>query len=284
MKFKILCLVAVLASFMRTPGQSLIPSGEIGSFAGAMSFAVSPSGFIYVADSSSNELIKLDFTGKAVKTIGGFGWQQSAFDNPVHVSATALNVYVSDKNNNRIQYFDKDLNYLSEFSTQNATDTRYLFNYPVCSAVSNQGDLFILDSDNKRILKFNLRGEFQCVIGSFDAGSFALSHPLNFAITGGGNLIVTDPPSVTEFDQYGNGIRKIALPASPVKVNTLLKGITFSNKSQIMLLNDEDLELGLFKPIVLAPDIGEEITDACVLNNQLFVLTRTRIVMYNIVR
>lgn len=264
--------------------QTLIPAGEIGSFSAAKSFAITPSGIIYVADTSTNELIKLDLNGKILKTTGGFGWQASMFDNPVDVSATALNVYVSDKNNNRIQYFDKDLNYLSEFSTQNSTDLRYLFNYPVCSAVSNQGDLFILDSDNKRILKFNLSGEFQCTIGSYDAGSFALANPRNFAISNSGKLLVIDPPAVFEFDQFGNGIRKISLPGMPGNVNSLLKIITFSNKSQVILLNDSDLEMGLLNPMLLSPNQDEEIMDACAMETKLFVLTKERILIYNIIR
>ena len=151
-------------------GQTFVPSGNIGSFTAAKSFSINSAGFIFVTDTSSNELIKVDTLGKVIKTIGGYGWQESLFDNPVDVFATTLNVYVSDKNNNRVQFFDKDLNFLSQLTTQNTTDSRYIFNYPTCSAVSNQGDLFVLDSDNNRILKFNIRGEFQLTIGSFDAG------------------------------------------------------------------------------------------------------------------
>jgi len=117
-----------------------------------------------------------------------------------------------------------------------------------------------------------------------DAGSFALANPRNFAISNSGKLLVIDPPAVFEFDQFGNGIRKISLPGMPGNVNSLLKIITFSNKSQVILLNDSDLEMGLLNPMLLSPNQDEEIMDACAMETKLFVLTKERILIYNIIR
>ena len=263
--------------------QNLVFSGEFGKFRGAKSFSITTSGFIYVTDTTSNELIKLDTLGNVIKFISGYGWQVSAFDEPVDVYATPLNVYVSDKNNNRIQYFDKDLNFLSQFSTQNSTDSRYIFNYPTCSAVSNQGDFFILDSDNRRILKFNIRGEFQTTIGGFDAGEFALANPASFAITNSSKLLVVDPPSIVEFDQFGNGIRKFSLPFEPNNINSLLQKITINNNDEVAILSNTDLENGIVEPLTLKPGLNKRIMDTCVVGSRLFVLTTEAISIFRII-
>jgi hypothetical protein len=283
MNLKGLVSVLLLIGVKALYPQTLIFSYQIGTFTSAKSFSIAPAGSIYVSDTTSNELIKLDTLGKVLKTIGGYGWQESGFDNPTDVFATQLNVYVADKNNNRIQSFDKDLNYLSQLSNQNVTDSRYVFSYPTCSAVSNQGDLFILDSDNKRILKFNLRGEFQTTIGGFDAGTFALSNPINFCITNSAQLFVVDPPSIVEFDQFGNGIRKFNLPFIPTNINSFLQMVSINNKKIIALLSNSDLEQGKINPVIVNPKLDDEIMDSCVFSNKLFVLTKNTIMVYQIV-
>ncbi len=276
-------IAGILFNSFMCSAQSLIFEKQLGSFKGAKSFSFTSAGFVFVTDTTSNELIKLDTLGNVIKFIGGYGWQSSAFDDPVDVFATSLNVYVSDKNNNRIQYFDKDLNFLSQLSTQNSTDSRYVFNYPTCSAVSNQGDFFILDSDNKRILKFNLRGEFQTTIGGFDAGLYSLSNPVSFAITSSIKLLAVDPPSVVEFDQFGNGIRKFSLPFIPTNINSFLQLISVNDKKQVAVFSNTDLENGTLNPIVLTPKIDADIMDACAMNSELFILTKETILVYKIV-
>jgi hypothetical protein len=263
--------------------QTLIFSHQIGTFTSAKSFSINSAGYIFISDSTLNEIIKLDTLGNIVKTIGGYGWNDSSFDDPADVFATTLNIYVSDKNNNRIQIFDKDLNFISQFSTQNSTDTRYIFAYPTCSAVSTQGDLFILDSDNRRILKFNSRNEFQTEIGGFDAGSYSLSNPRNFTITSSGKILVVDPPSIVMFDQFGNGIKKISLPLSPSNINSVFQIISVNNKNKISLFSSSELETGNINPVALNPGSEDDILDSFVFHKKLYTLTKNSISIYKII-
>jgi hypothetical protein len=283
MNLKSLISILLLSGVQSVYSQGLIMHAQIGNFSGAKSFSVTPASSIIVSDTSTNELIKLDTLGNVIKTIGGYGWQESAFDDPSDVFATQLNIYVSDKNNNRIQSFDKDLNFISQLTKESVTDSRYIFSYPTCSAVSSQGDLFILDSDNKRILKFNLRGEFQNTIGGFDAGAFALSYPTNFCITSSSQLLVVDPPSLVEFDHFGNGIRKVELSFIPTNINSLLQTVSVNDKKTVAILANTDLEQNKINPIILNPNLDDEIKDTCVFGNKLFVLTAKAIFIYQIV-
>ncbi len=283
MKSKVYLLTLLFLFGSRFSAQSFIHFGQIGSFTSAISFSVNPQGFIFVSDNSTNELIKLDTLGNVLKTIGGYGWDRSSFDNPVDIFATTLNVYVSDKNNHRIQIFDKDLNFLSQFSNYQSGKI-FSFSYPTCAAVSDQGDLFILDSDNKRILKFNLRGEFQLTIGGYEAGTFALSNPMKFAITGNANIYVLDSSTLFLFDQFGNGRKKIKLSFEPANVNATFEAITLNDQSNVAVIFSPYIEEDFLTPKIFSPSLDEEIIDSFLFNSKLFVLTKSCINIYNIVR
>lgn len=284
MKFKLYLSILLFSSVNYILPQTFIYSGQIGSFNSAKSFSINSLGYIYVSDVSSNEIIKLDTLGKVIKSIGGYGWKESSFDYPVDVFAAPLNIYVSDKNNNRIQLFDKDLNFLSDFSTQNSDDDRIKFRYPLSSSVSLQGDIFILDSDNRRILKFNSRWEYQTSIGSFDAGPFALVNPKHFTITNDAKIIVVDSKNLILFDQFGNGIKEIQLPFEAENINATFQTICANDKSQIAYFAYLDLESNNFNPTIFKPKLEDDIEDSFLYNSKIYLLTKSTILIYKIVQ
>lgn len=252
--------------------------GQIGSFENANSFSINPTGFIFVTDKDRNEIIKLDTLGNVIKTIGGYGWNESLFDEPADVFANTLNIFVADKNNHRVQIFDKDLNYLSSIKSGENTSSES-FRYPTGITVSDQGELFILDSDNTRILKYNMRGEFQLQIGSFESGNFALNNPKNFSIVGGQKIFVTDGKELIIFDQFGNGLSKINLEYEPININSTSRFLTITDGTNIYFANLSAPEIPLsfnsfFRPTEL------EIKDTFIFNNKLFILTPATILIY----
>ncbi len=274
-----LLILLFLSCSKEFKAQTFIQSGQIGTFNSASSFSMNAAGYFYVADVGINEIMKIDTLGKVIKTIGGYGWTESSFDNPSDVFANTLNVYVCDKNNNRIQLFDKDLNFLSQFSTQNLDDERSKFRYPTGSAVSTQGDLYILDSDNIRIVKYNARREFQSNIGGYDAGSFSLTAPKHFVLTNT-NLLVLDSQYLVIFDQFGNGIKKIKLPFVPDNINSAFRKICINSKSQIVLIDEANFDSANFIPVNFLQTVEEEIIDAVFFNSKLYLLTENTILIY----
>ena len=237
-------------------------------------------GIIYVTDSYKNELYKLDTLGNILTFIGGYGWATSQFDDPVDVFATPLNVYVADKNNNRIQIFDKDLNFLSVFTTSDNTDNNFTFGYPTSVGVSGQGDMFILDSDNDRILKYDLSGNFSQEIGGVDAGEFSISNPIKFAVSKGGNIFVLESGYVDVFDQYGNGLFKLKTNTEADNINITFSYLTLTNPEAVSIIDlaNRDKIINQFK----FRDNQKIITDGLVFNNKLYILTRQSIFVFQI--
>ncbi len=282
MSLKYYLLILLFFPIYRIEAQILTPAGQIGSFNSATSFSINPGGFIYVADSGTNEITKIDTLGNVLKFIGGFGWSESQFDDPTGIYATTLNVYVADKNNHRIQFFDKDLNFLSQFSNQNSADEKTVFRYPAGSAVSNQGDIYILDSDNNRIMKFNSQGTYQLSIGSYDAGEFALHFPKQFTIADS-RIFVIDVNRLLIFDQFGNGVKIIQLDFTPRNINSFQGDIFLTDQTRVTILKEDKIERGKFASQTISPQTEVEIVDALQFNEKLYVLTKAAVLVYNFI-
>jgi hypothetical protein len=275
---KIFMVILIVISNM-VLGQSLKFNGEFGDFNSAASFDLDLNGNFYISDILDNAIIKLDSTGSEILTIGGYGWEESAFDEPVSVFTNTLSVYVADKNNDRIQRFDKDLNFLSLYSGRNNSNIE--FGYPTCIVITDIGDLFFLESDNNRILKFNLTGEFLLEIGGNDAGAFALTNPTNFSSDADGNIYVLDKNKVKVFDQYGNGKFIFSLDFQPNKIFIYRNRIFYIQKSRITVYDLKDRRIiNEYKHFDNLME--EEIIDAKIKSSKLFVLTPSRILKYMI--
>ena len=261
--------------------QTYIFNYSFGKFTSASAFSITASGFIYIADDGDDSLIKLDTLGNVIKEIGGYGWSESAFDTPSDIIANSLNVYVCDKQNHRVQSFDKDLNFISELSTRERDNPEERFGYPLSCALSSMGDLYVLDSENIRVLKFDLFGNYIQNFGGFDWGIFSLKNPKKLAVNSDNSVLVLDDSVLVIYDQFGNGKDKINL------------GNTFTSlkisSSTLILNNENEIYMGSFgigENILSKIDlIGSEerlkILSCSVFNNKLYVLTPNEIFVFN---
>jgi len=277
-------LIQILFLFFSTSvfAQNYIFNGEIGSFKSASAFSVTPSGFFYVSDNGNNEVVKLDTLDKVIQKIGGYGWDNSAFVNPADVFATDLRVYVTDKNNHRIQVFDKDLNFLFLIKTDLESNEFEGFQYPASCATSIQNDIFILDSENTRILKYNSSGNFNLEFGNYRSGDFTLENPSSIALSHDSKIFVLDSGFLSVFDQYGMGLLKIQSKNETQNIN-----ITFNN----LILNSSDslYYQNLNNPLSNFRNItpnniptDESIIEAILFSGKLYVLTEKRILIFSI--
>jgi DNA-binding beta-propeller fold protein YncE len=158
--------------------QSSIPfeTFSVGSFERATHIFAGKQGAIYVLDADQNKIFYFSDITQIPKSIGGFGWSAGSFDRPTGIATDGINVYVSDYGNHRIQRFDRNLNYISSFSTRDTSGQADMrFGYPLDVALSELGDLFVLDGENLRVLKFNPQQFFELsysiILGIFSAVS-----------------------------------------------------------------------------------------------------------------
>lgn len=272
----ILSIIVTLLFTLPAHSQNYVFQGQIGSFRNASSFCITSAGFFYVTDKTSDEVFKLDTLGNKLKDTGGYGWTESTFDQPVDVFATPLNVYVSDKNNHRIQRFDKNLNFISQLYTRDEPNNDERFGFPLCCVTSNQGDMYILDSENKRIIKFNTFGQFVQDFGGFDAGAYALSDPKKMAVSPNNDIYVLDDKKLIIFDQYGNGLRMISLSENFNDINITGNNLTLTSDSLIYTANFKNPDIELSK-LALVASPGDGFVSSLIFMKKLYVLTNNEI-------
>ena len=79
---------------------------------------VAPNGDIFVSEghgSGKDVVFKFDKTGKPIKHWGEYGTGPGQFDQPHSLAFDGKGrLYIADRNNNRVQIFDQDGNYISE--------------------------------------------------------------------------------------------------------------------------------------------------------------------------
>lgn len=255
-------------------------SDEIGHFNFTSSFCITANGLIYVTDTGEDEIYQLDTLGNLNKTFGGYGWTENSFDDPMDVFADPLSVYVADKNNHQIKRFDKNLNFVSSLYTRDSDDPQQSFGYPLSCATSNQGDLYLVDSENKRVLKFDFNGNFQQNFGGFDAGDFALKNPSQLAISSKNNIFVTDENKLVIFDQFGNGIGKINFQDTLSSVRITFNNILVTTQNKIYLSDLSFSEINFSELNLSGLDNTPDYVSAIIFNKNLYVLSENSILIF----
>lgn len=254
---------------------------SFGKFINASSFYINSAGFIYVTDSNTDEIYALDTLGTLILKIGGFGWRETAFDNPVDIFADALKIYIADKNNHRIQRLDKNMNYNFQIYTRYSDNEEERFGYPLSAVMSNQGDVFILDSENIRIVKFDIFGNFIQNFGGYDYGNYALQNPKQLAVSNQNNIFVIDGNEIIIFDQYGNGVNKVSGIEDFKSIRIIFDLMTLSTDKSIYLANLRSPEMSLKEVLVEGMPNETTIVSSLIYNNKLYLLTKKGILIFN---
>lgn len=256
---------------------------SIGQFTSASAFSFDAAGIPYVTDASKNEVYKLDSDGNVLKYAGGYGWDAGYFDLPADVFATMLNIYVADKNNHRISVLDKDLNYLYMLNGRNGRSDNTAeseFSYPASVAVNASGDYLVLDSGNKRILKFDSRGNFLLMFGNYQSGKFQLNNPGRLALAGQ-IIAVSDDSTVSLFDQYGNGLGSLTIPDAVTGLQANENYLTIYNDTSVVIIDlNQRLRNGAITKAVFDRK-DNKIVSAVYRQENLFILTTKEILIYS---
>ena len=173
--------------------------------------AIDLEGFVYIIDTGNSRIVKFNNKGDYVFALGGFGWETEEFDRPLDITVkTGLEVFVADFNNERIERYDKKLNYISSFYSEETFSTNLGFGFPSGVDVSAQGELFICDNENNRILKLNTFGQPIVSFGDFNWGDGQLEHPAKVEISPDNLIYVSDQSAnqVVVFDYFGNYVTR----------------------------------------------------------------------------
>jgi hypothetical protein len=281
------CLFTLLVSASSQPVDSVfVEDYSVGTFQRATRIVVGTQGTIYVLDADENKVSLFSNLQDAPKTLGGFGWSSSSFDKPTGVATDGVNIYVSDFGNHRIQRFDREFNYISSLSTRDTSDVGSRFGYPLDIALSEIGDLFILDGENIRVMKFNSQGSFERAFGDINAGKGKLQNPMKLMATNY-RIYVGEKNKILVYDYYGNYLGSVGdgILSNLTGFTILKNGLIAASNDSIWWFTRE----GVFQnksslSHIISGERIDQIQDIAWKGDQLFILSQHRIHIFKMVQ
>jgi len=197
--------------------------------------------YLYVVDTQKDQVFVFDADSyKLVRTLGTAGKNHTlsdpgTFSLPTNVAVDKEgDVYVTDTLNNRVEIFDADGNFVSQFGK--AGDGAGEFERPKGIAVDCDGHIWVVDGAQQRVKVFNREGRLLIYLG--DPGKFPGQFAAAYGITidSDNRVIVSEQfPGRVQVFRYvtdmeaekarGKGVEGVSPPApAPQKGSTSSKG------------------------------------------------------------
>lgn len=216
-------------------------------------------GNIYVADSWNHRIQKFTKDGKYMSSFGIYGSGPSQFNELVSIAINHEDqLLVVDRCNHRIQWLDREGNYLGAiggrgriieedlaglYGTPPEKFSHPALEFPSDIALDSKNDVYIVDSHNHRILKFDSNGKFILSFGKQGKEHGEFLYPQSIAIGQFDNIFISDlnnnriqlfsPVGEHYYSFSGNGTNEKTESPTVLacgKGDTLLAGFAFSPK------------------------------------------------------
>ena len=225
----------------------LAPEGNgKGQFNKPRGIAQGPDGSFYVVDTSNLRVEKFDKDGKFLLSFGSAGSGDGQFqallpadNNPAPGTGPGGiavdpqgNVYVADTWNHRMQKFDRDGKFIRQWggfinlgdAAANAAEGQTKFFGPRGVAVDKQGNIYVTDTGNRRVMEYDGNGTFirqfgqgltPALVSVPNNGPNQLNEPIGVAVDAQGNVYVADTNNrrIVKFDKSGQAVTNWAVNA-----------------------------------------------------------------------
>ena len=142
--------------------------------------AIDSEGNVYVA-SHDHTVWKLNRSGEVIKSVGKWGRNVGEFNNPFGVRYHNHQVYVCDSDNDRVQVFDSDLNFVRSFGTDNGPGQ---LKEPRDIDFDTQGNIYVVNYSKHQVLVFSEDGQYLRHFGQKGRRKGELSRPTGLCVSG----------------------------------------------------------------------------------------------------
>ncbi|MDH4129269.1 MAG: 6-bladed beta-propeller, partial [Spirochaetota bacterium] len=205
-----------------------LTAGTSGTLNGEFNFPcaleVDSSDYVYVVENSGNRVQKFDANGNYISQFGAGGSGDGLFNFPTDICFDSNNnIYIADGQNHRVQKFDYSFNFLGWWGKDSVKGVGWhnpgtatspiagtetgAFNWNN-SIIYNNGYIYVSDTSNNRIQKFDTNGNYVKSWGSFGSAAGQFSQVSMMELDTYGNIFVCDTSNsrIQKFDSEGNYI------------------------------------------------------------------------------
>jgi tripartite motif-containing protein 71 len=198
-------------------GTLAAPGGYKPGFNRPSGIAVDPRGSVYISDPANGRIVRFWGDGTYLSEIGGpddVGGAGLSEAGSVAVAAASGDLYVADRNHNRILVYSPEGKLLARFGSGSGDGSSGSgpgeFDHPAAVAVDGAGDIFVADTSNNRIVKLSPSGSPLAQWGERGAADGRFHSPTGIALDSAGNVYVVDSENnrVEVFDSNGHFLEK----------------------------------------------------------------------------
>lgn len=154
--------------------------------------------YIYISDQDNYRIVVLESEGRLhthgrfVRAFGKQGNGDGQFNTPRGVTVHGEELWVADRDNYRIQIFEKSTgNFLRKFGLM-GSEQEGRFNYPYCIAFDSGDNALIADGQNRRIQIVRPNGQFVTSFGTTGTRDGEFSNVFSLCVAQDGTIFVGD--------------------------------------------------------------------------------------------
>lgn len=214
-----------------------------------VSMDIDSDGFLWLADTKDDRIIKLDNNGKILVAVGSGGSKKGYLSSPLDVKVSGNGIlYVADTGNLRVQSFNKDGLFL------NVIDKNYngedYFKKPIALDFDRADNVYILDSKLFKIFVFDSTGKHLFSFGSEGKGPSQFDNPLDIKVTAT-EIFVLDAGNqrVQVFDAKGAYKRQFASKGKGKGEFITPSAFTMKDHTEMMISDRETEKVQIVKLI-----------------------------------
>ena len=279
-------IAVILLILTRSTGSDtlLVEEQYFGTFERAHRIMIDPRGGIFVVDRGASTIHLFSSRFEHLAAFGGFGWSASSFDHPTAIATDGLTLFVSDYGNHRVSRFDQPLTAISLLSTRDTSFAPARFGFPEGVALSRQGDLYILDGENSRVLKFDRRSNFEMSFGGYEFGAGALTNPIEIIVSNSDRIYVLEPNRIVEFDYTGNYLGAIGqgILRDAAGFGKTKNGVAVISAERLWFFD----ETGTLSDTVSLSNVLsgplKDLADIAIVNDRIFLLTHRSVGVFKV--
>jgi sugar lactone lactonase YvrE len=230
-------------------------------FNSAFGVAVDSSGNVLVTDNGNNRIQEFTNTGKFIRAWGSRGSATGQFVGLAGIAVDSSgNVFVADSGNGRIQKFQlatpcpkgvteitSGVCFIKEWGSYGRANGQ--FDLPRGIAVDSSGNVFVTDSRNNRIQKFNNDGTFIKTWGTFGTKEGQFDFPRSLALDSSGNVFVNDGGNsrIQKFDKDSKFVLAWGKEGSGIKEFYAPTGVAVDSSGVVYVVDQYNNRIQKFK-------------------------------------